>query len=101
MQSATAVVTVRCSKTQLSILQAEAKAAGITLSDFIRRASLRRRVPRPKSYLDSLTLHELSHLAVAIDLFVDESKDRELVVQQSTNRLRELLQRHIDRLTDK
>jgi hypothetical protein len=57
------------------------------------------RVPRRPAYLDNLTLHELSRLALAVDALERELTTMKIRPLASSRAVRKLVQEHIDRMT--
>jgi hypothetical protein len=82
------------------LIKERARAGGLTVSAYIRRAALGRRTRRRRAYLDRLTLHELSVLAVLLDTLAQELSSKNVAVPKSVGTVRELLQTHIDALTN-
>jgi hypothetical protein len=93
------IVTIRCSSKELSLIEDRAGAAGLTVSAYLRRTGLQIRVPRRPAYLDNLTLHELSRLALAVDALERELTIMKIPPLASSRTVRELVQEHIDRMT--
>lgn len=93
------VITLRCTPEQHDAIAHNAASTGLTLSNYVRRASLGKR-PRTKAhFMQSLTLYHFSRLAVQLDNFIDECRAGNLQPPKATNDVRALVQQCIETMT--
>ena len=93
------VITIRCSHAERKRLAELAKAAGLTVSTYMRASSLRKRLTAKPGYLNDLTLYQLGRLAVQLDRASEECRENGIRAPAALRDVRVLVQQHLDAMT--